>query len=92
MIKELNINIIIQMNLIKFYPDDVLRAINKINPNKAISWEYITNKIISIIKSKKDLNNINNLTKFYNILFNPNNTITYKIITSRLFCLNKDAL
>ena len=80
-------------DFIKFHPDDILRALNKINPNKATLWDYIPNKIISIIKSKKDeyMNIINNLTEFYNQLFNSNNTIPNKIITSRLFCLNKDA-
>ena len=78
---------------IKFYPDDILRAINKINPNKATSWDYIPNKIVSIIKTKKDeyMRVINDLTEFYNQLFNNNNKIPDKIITSRLFCLNKDA-
>ena len=81
-------------DFIKFYPDDILRAINKINPNKATSWDYIPNKIISVIKKLKNndkMEVINNLTQFYNQLFNDNNTIPDKIITSRLFCLNKEA-
>ena len=26
-------------DFIKFYPDDIMMAINKINPNKAVSWD-----------------------------------------------------
>ena len=34
---------------IKFYPDDILRGINLINPDKAISFDYLSGKFLNIL-------------------------------------------
>ena len=79
---------------IKFYTDDILRAINLINPDKAISFDYLPGKFLNIINKilnkEEYMRFIYKLTDFYNELIN-NDEIPEEIITSRLFCLNKVA-
>ena len=86
----------IKYNYKNFYiilqPYEILDSLNKINTNKAVSFDYIPSNFINIIKNKLNKNEfikfINNLTIFYNKLINYKE-LPEEIISSRLFCLNK---
>ena len=79
-------------NFIKLYSYDVIKAINSISKNKAISFDYIPGKIFDIINKNKYyyFDFISSFTKFLNELINYR-TFPEELITCRLFCLNKVA-
>ena len=79
-------------NFLKLYSYDVIKAINSISKNKAISFDYIPGKIFDIINKNKNyyFDFISSFTKYLNELINYR-TFPEELITCRLFCLNKVA-
>ena len=79
-------------NFIVINSYDLINAINTLNTNKAISFDYIPGKIFDILKQNKEkyYDFIYSFTKFLN-KFLYYEKWPEEILTSRLFCINKVA-